>query len=142
MTKHLILAAALAVLAAPATAQPPEPAGSPAPMAEEAAPGPAAAAEEKAADPAGPSDTAEADLAAGEEIFQKNCRSCHGPKAQGMASFPRLSDKEADYLLGRLTSYKNKEKVGPNSALMYPIAAKLSEDDMRNVAAYIATSFD
>lgn len=133
MTKHLILVAAAMALAAPVLAQAPEPAGSPAP---------AAAAPQDAAEAAGASAPGEADLAAGEAIYAKNCRSCHGPKAQGMASFPRLADKEADYLLERLTAYGNKEKVGPNSALMYPIAAKLSEDDRRNVAAYIADGID
>jgi cytochrome c len=82
------------------------------------------------------------DIAAGEGIYQENCRNCHGPRAQGMASFPKLAGHDAEYLLGRLQQYHAGEKVGPGSALMIPVAQDLSEEDMANVAAYIASTFE
>ncbi|WP_169308920.1 CHRD domain-containing protein [Paracoccus gahaiensis] len=85
---------------------------------------------------------ADADLDAGEQIFTQSCRSCHGPRAQGMASFPPLDGREADYLLGRLQQYHAGEKVGPGSALMIPVAKDLSEVEMRDVSAYIASAFN
>lgn len=85
---------------------------------------------------------ADADLAAGEQIFKQSCRNCHGPRAQGMASFPRLAGLEADYLLGRLQQYHAGERVGPASSLMIPVAKNLSDDEMRDVSAYIASAFD
>lgn len=84
---------------------------------------------------------ADADLDAGEQIFRQSCRNCHGPRAQGMASFPRLAGQEADYLLGRLQQYHAGERVGPGSPLMIPAAKDLSEDEMRDVSAYIASAF-
>jgi len=87
-------------------------------------------------------DVAAADLKAGEGLYKKVCRACHGPKAQGMASFPKLAGNDADYLASRLHQYRDGEKVGPNSALMMPVAAKLSDDDIANVAAYIATGIE
>lgn len=80
---------------------------------------------------------ADADLAAGEEIYQDVCRACHGPNAGGMASFPQLSDKSEEYLVGRLEEYRAGEQVGPNSPLMWPVAADLSDADIVNIAAYI-----
>ncbi len=77
-----------------------------------------------------------------ESLYQSVCRNCHGPTAKGMASFPRLSDKDAAYLVQRLEQYRAGEKVGPNSALMMPAAADLSDDDIAQLADYITTAFE
>lgn len=82
-----------------------------------------------------------ADIAAGEKLFRSTCRSCHGPRAQGVASFPRLAGRDADYLSDRLETYHAGETVGPNSKLMIPVAQKLSPEDIANVSDYIAVTF-
>ncbi|WP_370160395.1 c-type cytochrome [Limimaricola soesokkakensis] len=87
-------------------------------------------------------DVASADLGAGEDLYKTVCRACHGPKAQGMASFPKLVGHDADYLASRLHQYRAGEKVGDNSALMMPVAEKLSDAEIANVAAYIATGIE
>lgn len=79
------------------------------------------------------------DIAAGEEIYQDVCRNCHGPTAKGMASYPRLAGQGADYLTGRLEGYRAGETYGPNSPLMIPHAAELSDEDIANIVAYIGT---
>ncbi len=81
------------------------------------------------------------DLAAGEELYQSVCRTCHGPNAQGLGSFPKLAGAEEDNLIDRLETYRAGEKVGPNSALMIPHAAELSDDDIADIAAYIVATF-
>lgn len=82
-----------------------------------------------------------ADLAAGEKIFRSSCRSCHGPKARGMASFPKLAGRDAGYLEDRLHTYRDGQTIGPNSRLMIPVAQKLSDEEIADVAAFIATRF-
>lgn len=82
-----------------------------------------------------------ADVEAGESLFRSTCRRCHGPKAQGVGSFPKLTGHDFEYLLTRLQQYQVGEKVGPNSALMIPVAKDLSEADMANLAAYISATF-
>ncbi len=82
------------------------------------------------------------DPAAGEEIYQAVCKNCHGPKAQGMASYPKLNDKEVDYLVERLNAYRAGEKIGPNSALMIPHAKRLSDDEITSIAVYVTTAFE
>lgn len=89
----------------------------------------------------GPSSAFAQDVAAGEKLYQRSCRACHGPSAQGMASFPRLADKTEEILVERLQTYREGEKVGPNSALMIPHARKLTDEDIENIAAYITTTF-
>ncbi len=83
----------------------------------------------------------EPDLAAGEEIYQDVCRACHGPKAQGLASYPKLADKDESYLTDRLETYREGERVGPNSMLMIPHAQDLADEDIVNIVAYITSEF-
>lgn len=83
----------------------------------------------------------EADVVAGEEAYQGVCRNCHGPKAQGVASYPMLSDKEVEYLVERLERYREGEKIGPNSMLMIPHATELSDQDILDISHYIVAEF-
>ena len=82
------------------------------------------------------------DAPAGEELYQSVCKNCHGPTAKGMASFPKLVGNDAEYLVTRLEQYRAGEKVGPNSALMMPVATELSDEDIAALAEYITTAFD
>ena len=86
---------------------------------------------------AGAPDTREA-----EALYEESCKNCHGPRAQGMASFPKLAGLAEDHLVMRLEQYRAGEKVGPNSALMEPNAADLSDEEIMGLAAYIATTFE
>ena len=69
------------------------------------------------------------------------CLACHGANGVSVApTFPRLAGQRADYLYHRLVSFK---KAGPKDPYysispMTAMAATLSDDDMRNVAAYFA----
>jgi cytochrome c553 len=82
-----------------------------------------------------------ADEAAGETLYSSNCAQCHGPTAKGMASFPSLAGRDAEYLSSRLEQYRAGEKVGANSGLMIPNARNLSDADIANLAAYISGNF-
>lgn len=82
------------------------------------------------------------DLAAGETLYENSCRNCHGVKAQGMASFPKLVGFDAAHLEKRLKQYRSGEKIGPNSGLMIPNARELSDEDIANVVAYIVATFN
>ncbi len=81
------------------------------------------------------------DVEAGMARFQENCVNCHGKEGKGMASFPALVGHDADYIADRLRAYRAKEKVGPNSALMYSWAAPLSDEEIANLAAYVSATF-
>ncbi|SOE13326.1 cytochrome c553 [Hoeflea halophila] len=86
--------------------------------------------------------TDDVDLEAAEKIFKKSCRACHGNKAQGAASYPKLSHLEPDYIAEKLEIYRSGEKIGPNSILMIQPAKKLSDEDIANISVYVATAFD
>lgn len=67
------------------------------------------------------------------------CFSCHGLQGEGDggAGFPRLAGQPAYYLYKQLRDYANGSR--PNQ-VMTPIAARLSEQERRDVAAYFAAA--
>ncbi len=77
------------------------------------------------------------DAPAGEALYQDVCRNCHGPAGKGMASFPTLVGHDSEYLVSSLELYRAGETVGPNSPLMWPVAADLSDEDIAALATYI-----
>lgn len=82
------------------------------------------------------------DLQASEKLFKRICSACHGKKAQGVASYPKLNDKGAEYLAEKLEIYRSGEKIGPNSILMIQNAKGLSDVEIMGLAAYVSTAFD
>jgi cytochrome c553 len=72
-----------------------------------------------------------------------NCASCHGAdyKTPIDPSYPKLAGQHPDYLVHALTAYKRGAK-GPNSRnnpIMGGMAQPLSDSDMVDIAAYLAS---
>jgi len=67
------------------------------------------------------------------------CASCHGPQGQGMGIFPKVAGQSASYIADKLKAYRAGETVGPNTALMAPMAMGLSDEAIADLAAYIAS---
>lgn len=70
--------------------------------------------------------------------FRSSCAACHGTMAQGQGAFPKLAGRSADELAGLLNDYKAGKTKGPQSAIMMPIAAKLSADEIKTLAGYLS----
>lgn len=66
------------------------------------------------------------------------CAACHGAQGQGGAG-PKLAGQKPEVIVQKLTTYKNKGQIGAQSQLMWGMAAGLSADDIKNIAAYTAT---
>lgn len=87
------------------------------------------------------------DAGAGHKLYQSSCASCHGMKAQGQGMFPKLAGLSADRVKKALVAFKNNDSAalkkmglgGSNAAIMAPNAAGLSDQDMDNLAAYLAS---
>lgn len=65
------------------------------------------------------------------------CASCHSPNGAGLPiQYPRLSGQWEEYALAQLTAFKG--GVRNNNGPMTSIAQRLSEDEMKAVADYVA----
>ena len=101
----------------------PAPAAAPA-----AAPAPAPAAPTAAADP-------------GAAAFQaKGCGGCHGAdgKTTPMGTYPKLAGQSADYLLAQMKDIKSGTRANGQTAMMKPIIAGVSDDEMKAMAEWLA----
>ncbi|MGK0674571.1 MAG: c-type cytochrome [Halothiobacillaceae bacterium] len=67
------------------------------------------------------------------------CAACHGAKGEGSGIFPKLAGLSASEVESKLKKYRAGETLGPNSAMMAPNAAALSDSDIANLSAYIAS---
>jgi cytochrome c553 len=64
------------------------------------------------------------------------CAGCHGAAGSGIpAQYPRLAGQYAELSLGWLKAYATGSRPNP---VMGPVAAKLSENDMKALSEYIA----
>lgn len=71
----------------------------------------------------------------------QTCAGCHGQKGEGMASFPALAGRDADYIINALLQYKRQEPRGPMSALMYGQAQTLTDGQIGTIGVYIQQGF-
>lgn len=78
-----------------------------------------------------------ADPAAGKTAYQiKGCVGCHGPQGKSTnPANPALDGKEADYLQEQLVAFRAGKR---QNATMNAMAAMLSDEDIANIAAYLA----
>lgn len=68
------------------------------------------------------------------------CSLCHGKDAQGAGTqFPPLAGQHANYVTAQLQAWQKGERSNDPNGLMTTVAVKLSEDDVKAVAAYLAT---
>ena len=65
------------------------------------------------------------------------CAACHGQDGQGMGAFPKLAGQSKQYIVERLTTYKNKGQVGAMSSTMWAQAGMLSESDIDTIGKFV-----
>jgi cytochrome c553 len=85
----------------------------------------------------GAAKAAKPDLAAGEAKASQVCVACHAiDGSRGAPSFPILQGQHPEYLVKQLHEFKSGKR---KNAVMLGFASALSDDDMRNVAAFYAS---
>jgi cytochrome c553 len=79
------------------------------------------------------------DAAAG-KVKAASCAGCHGANGKAMVpTYPNLAGQNAAYIEGALKAYKSQERKGYQAAIMYGMAATLTDQDMANLAAFYAS---
>ncbi len=80
---------------------------------------------------------AKPDAAKGEASYAAVCAACHG--ADGNSSLPanpKLAQQHPDYIVKQLSEFKSGKRA---NGIMSGMAAALSDDDMKNIAAYVSS---
>jgi cytochrome c553 len=67
------------------------------------------------------------------------CAICHGPELRGLGPVPQLAGRSPSYLFRQLYDFQHGNRHGEWSMLMKAPVARLSEDDMLSIAAYLAS---
>ena len=66
------------------------------------------------------------------------CQSCHGVGGEGGVG-PQLQGRDAAFVTGALTAYKNRETRGDQSGLMWGVAGPLSDADISNLGEFVSS---
>jgi len=67
------------------------------------------------------------------------CTICQGADLKGLGNVPGLAGRSAIYVFRQLYDIQHGTRKGPAVALMQPVVAKLTQDDMIALAAYMAS---
>ena len=66
------------------------------------------------------------------------CGTCHGLDLQGLGPVPGIAGRSPSYITRQLWDMQQGSRRGEWSALMKPVVEHLTQDDMLNIAAYVA----
>jgi len=78
------------------------------------------------------------DLAKGETAYGAVCAACHGPDGNSPTpNFPKLAQQHPQYLVKQLMEFKSGKR---DNAIMLGMASALSDDDMKNIAYWVASN--
>ncbi len=80
---------------------------------------------------------AKPDLAKGEATYSSVCASCHGADGNaGSPAYPKLAQQHPEYIVKQLQEFKSGKRA---NAIMSGMVAALSEDDMKNIGAWLGS---
>ncbi len=81
------------------------------------------------------------EAAAGVDITNKlrECAGCHGADGISIApTMPNLAGQKEQYLVAAITAYRDGTRSGVSAAMMTPMAAGLSDEEIAALAAHFA----
>jgi cytochrome c553 len=67
------------------------------------------------------------------------CTACHGVDLKGLGPVPRIAGRSPSYLTRQLYDMQHGNRTGAWSPLMAPVVSKLTQDDLLNASAYLAS---
>jgi len=67
------------------------------------------------------------------------CNLCHGPDLKGLADVPGIAGMSPLYIARQLWDIKYGARTGTSAALMLAVVANLTDEDVLNLAAYVAS---
>jgi len=83
---------------------------------------------------------ADGDMQAGETLYRKECRTCHGAAGEGShkKAVPMLAGQHTDYLWRQIDKYLQGDRIHDPDAPDQDILADFSSDQLRDIFAYLS----
>lgn len=76
---------------------------------------------------------------AGMDKYESICRLCHHRLGTGGKFTPAVAGRPEEWVATMLAAYRAGTQVGPLTNLMAPWAKDLTDEDIKNLAAYVST---
>lgn len=67
------------------------------------------------------------------------CATCHGADLKGAGNVPRIAGVSAIYAVRQMFDFQSGARNGAGAALMKPVVARLTEEDLVSIAAYLTS---
>jgi cytochrome c553 len=67
------------------------------------------------------------------------CTTCHGPNLQGVGDIPGIAGRSPSQMARQLIDFRDGARNGPGAAMMKLPVAKLTDDDIVAITAYLAS---
>jgi len=67
------------------------------------------------------------------------CGVCHGADLQGLGPVPGIAGRSPSYLVRQMFDMQAGARHGEWTELMKPVVAKLTDEDLVNIAAYVSS---
>jgi len=78
----------------------------------------------------------------GAKLFaEKTCSACHGKKGNKplMPDYPKIAGQNAAYIERQMLDIKSGKRANGNSAAMQGVMVLVSEEEIKDIAAYVST---
>ncbi|MDP2847493.1 MAG: c-type cytochrome [Humidesulfovibrio sp.] len=75
----------------------------------------------------------------GQAVYAAKCQSCHGADGSKSLMSKPVKGLKAEALVAAMKGYKAKTYGGSKKATMENLAAQMSDEDIKAVAAYVGT---
>jgi len=89
--------------------------------------------------PAGSIKKGEALVTTGGDGKTISCSVCHGPQLKGLGNVPGIAGLHPTYIARQLLDIQQGSRDATATQLMKPVVAKLTQDDIVNIAAFVAS---
>ncbi|MBS3935858.1 MAG: c-type cytochrome [Sulfuritalea sp.] len=76
---------------------------------------------------------------AGMDKYESICRLCHHRLGIGGKFTPAITGRPEEWVAAMLIAYRAGSQIGPLTDLMAPWAKDLSDEEIKNLAAYVST---
>lgn len=71
-------------------------------------------------------------------FFSKGCSSCHGASAEGSSTYPRLANKDEDYIAQKLQNFRAGKTANVSQEMMAQFAQKLNDKNIKDLAYFLS----